>query len=365
MLAPLPISSQAVQEVLLSHGEMPATDLAAMFAPADDQERKRLVHALSSIADMLPPSAPGGQAIVRLKARSGAAPTGFMTPRGAPLPIEAISVRALLLAQPRQEMAVAELRERFAPPADETERQALVSAISEVAEVVPAPSGPIVRLLPSEQRPPRPVSASAAFEEAASMASGHQPITPIERELVRKVLAAKPNGAIKPAELVKMLAPNDPAAKRRLARVLSEVATVTAHADGSQALVLRDTTNLDDASEAGSEQPSARRRRPSRSGSQFGSVSGGSALSEASTRSQSLRAPSWAASNAAPPVAPVPEDVEPPPPPPTLVSDELVLNVLRAQGGRLPSRELIDRLSPLDKAGQRALASFVQRLCDF
>ena len=63
MLAPLPISSQAVQEVLLSHGEMPATDLAAMFAPADDQERKRLVHALSSIADMLPPSAPGGQAM--------------------------------------------------------------------------------------------------------------------------------------------------------------------------------------------------------------------------------------------------------------------------------------------------------------
>merc|ERR1719238_2220328 len=48
---------------------------------------------------------------------------------------------------------------------------------------------------------------------------------------------------MKPADLVRMLAPDEPAAKRRLARVLSEVATVSNHADGTPYLVLRDSTN--------------------------------------------------------------------------------------------------------------------------
>merc|ERR1719377_372375 len=104
---------------------------------------------------------------------------------------------------------------------------------------------------------------------------------------------------MKPDELVRMLAPSDPAAKRRLARVLSEVATVaSAPHDGEPVLVLRDTTNsatnvsLDhDASSVSSSDPSLRRRRgrglPPNVPSLVISTSGlsASALSEASTRS--------------------------------------------------------------------------------
>ena len=56
---------------------------------------------------------------------------------------------------------------------------------------------------------------------------------------------------------------------------------------------------------------------------------------------------------AGPPVEEEPEE----PAPPTVVSEELVVEMLRETNGRMASSQLIANLQPLDKAGQRALAS--------
>ena len=374
--APLAISAQAVQEVLHASrdGALPASVLAARFNAVDDAARLRLVQALSAVADVVP--VPSGESIVRLKSKSASNNHGYHTPRSSgPLPIDAVAVRALLLAQPRQEMLAADLKERFAASSD-AERQALVVAISQVAELVGTPnSGPMVRLLPTEQRPALSTAVDAGSSVSSASRGGanshHQPITPIERDLVRKVLAASPRASMRPADLVRLLAPDDPAAKRRLARVLSEVATVTSHPDGSAYLVLRDSTNRPSSDDTESVASSVDRhvtggggrrrvRQPGFGGSSHMSPS---TLSEASTRSVGLPcAPSWAASGHAPPVAQIPEDAADDTP--TVVTEALVVDLLRAKGGRMPSIVLISRLQPLDRTGQRALALVVQRVCE-
>ena len=345
------ISPQSIQEMLLAqpHASMPAAELTRRFAPSNDKERQRLVQALSTIADVV--TAPNGEPLIRLRASTTSTASAPRKPghrrvkESGPLPIEPVAIKALLLAQPNQEMPAAALSARFAP-ADEADREALVAAIAEVAELIATQHGAIVRLLPKEQRPPRasPMGHSA-FDDCGSNVSGcgsdQQPITPVERDLVRKVLTSVPGGSMRPADLVRMLAPNEPAAKRRLARVLAEVAHV---ADGH--LVLKELTNQHNT-----------HPHPGSHGSQ----SGYSELSEARTRSQS-----WAARSDMPPTPqagpPVEEEPEEPAPP-TVVSEELVVEMLRETNGRMASSQLIANLQPLDKAGQRALASIVQRVC--
>ena len=333
------ISPQSIQEMLLAqpHASMPAAELTRRFAPSNDKERQRLVQALSTIADVV--TAPNGEPLIRLRASTTSTASAPRKPghrrvkESGPLPIEPVAIKALLLAQPNQEMPAAALSARFAP-ADEADREALVAAIAEVAELIATQHGAIVRLLPKEQRPPRasPMGHSA-FDDCGSNVSGcgsdQQPITPVERDLVRKVLTSVPGGSMRPADLVRMLAPNEPAAKRRLARVLAEVAHV---ADGH--LVLKELTN---------------QHNPHPHPGSHGSQSGYSELSEARTRSQS-----WAARSDMPPT---------PQAGPPVVSEELVVEMLRETNGRMASSQLIANLQPLDKAGQRALASIVQRVC--
>ena len=378
----LPICEMTVEEVLLSQPRtrIAACELAALFSPNTDAERLKLTKAISRVADIviLPPAAGGGGAGTPFVVlRSGSGGEQHAQSHGPPLPAEPIAVRALLLAQPTQEMPVAELKRRFGDERqlDEAARVRLVEAIAEVGELVASPAGPIVRLKHKGPCVPgaegfAPASASrlstatGSSRSSSSMYSSSQPVTPTERDLVRKVLSKSPGGCMKPEELVKMLAPTDPAAKRRLALVLSEVAQVTERPDGcggtSSVLVLRDATN-----------------RKGGSASQSGSALGGHGASLGASAftaagSQSRVAGASRMSSASASSRPQPHHRHAPHPPTaapphaeccTVVTPELVTALLRDAGGRMTSHALIAALHPLDAAGKRALGAAVQRLC--
>jgi hypothetical protein len=171
---------------------MPAAALSALFSPRDDAERLKLTRAISRLCDMR--TTPAGEPAVRLRGSSAA--------HSPPLPIGAMAVRALLLAQPGEQMDVQALRERFAP-ADEAERQLLVAAISDVGELAASDrpgAGPILRLRREGARTPPSSDAKVVRGGGTSPASvlspddAAQPVTSVERELVRKVLGSSPGG---------------------------------------------------------------------------------------------------------------------------------------------------------------------------
>ena len=240
------ISEQAVHDLLTSQprATMLASYIPAVFAPRDDAERHELTRVIDKVCVVAPDQK--GTPVLRLKGNS-------LKPRarGTPLPIEPMAVRALLLAQPGEQMAARVLSERFAP-ADDAERMRLSEVIHSVADLVTSEhpgAEPMVRLRPTTT-PPR--ASCVMPEDATPLPSAigdddSQPVTAVERDLVRKVLGNAPGGALRAEELARMIAPGDGGAKRRLARVVAEVARVAQRSDGSggtvPVLVLRDATN--------------------------------------------------------------------------------------------------------------------------
>ena len=194
---------------------MLASELSAQCAPQDETARTELVMAISRMCDVI--TTAGGEVALRLK---GAGACGGAS---APLPISVQSVRALLLAQPAEQMDAAALRARFAPR-DEAERQCLVDTITELADLVPpedtAPcSGLLVKLRRatgvSAGSSTHPAAAHALANELPSSAIAEtDAIASAERELVRKVLAAHPDG-LRADDLSRMVALGGGGAKRR------------------------------------------------------------------------------------------------------------------------------------------------------
>ena len=334
---PLPISEQAVHEVLLSQPgtEMPAAALSALFSPRDDAERLKLTRAISRLCDMR--TTPAGEPAVRLRGSSAA--------HSPPLPIGAMAVRALLLAQPGEQMDVQALRERFAP-ADEAERQLLVEAISDVGELAASDrpgAGPLLRLRREGARTPPSSDAKVGRGGGTSPASvlspddAAQPVTSVERELVRKVLGSSPGG-LSAAQFAKLISPADAGAKKRLARVVAEVARVTerrdAHGKLVPVLMLRDAPDAPDG-EASALTSAAAAEASRRSSMTSGAVPSGGA--ESQRRGEHMHA--------------------------RVVTEEMVVELLRAKGGRMLSSVLISQLQPLDSTGRRSLAAIVQRVC--
>jgi hypothetical protein len=330
----LPISEQAVHEVLLSQPgtEMPAAALSALFSPRDDAERLKLTRAISRLCDMR--TTPAGEPAVRLRGSSAA--------HSPPLPIGAMAVRALLLAQPGEQMDVQALRERFAP-ADEAERQLLVAAISDVGELAASDrpgAGPILRLRREGARTPPSSDAKVVRGGGTSPASvlspddAAQPVTSVERELVRKVLGSSPGG-LSAAQFAKLISPADAGAKKRLARVVAEVARVTERLDGHGKLVpvlmLRDAPD----GEASALTSAAAAEASRCSSMTSGAVPSGGA--DGQRRGEHMHA--------------------------RVVTEEMVVELLRAKGGRMLSSVLISQLQPLDSTGRRSLAAIVQRVC--
>ena len=363
---PLAISEQAVHEVFLSQPKMrmSALELTALFAPASHDERLRLTRAACRVAELTEAVGPSGEPIVQLLA-----PPALAAPAAvdAPLPLEPLALRALLLAQPQREMAADALRAHFAP-ANESERCRLVALISEVGELVEGADGkgPQIRLRGAQLRPPSSEAGSGCGTNGGADEPPHKAITPVERELVRRMLATSPSGTMRVDELVRKLAPPDPSAKRRLANVLAEVAKVCERPDGSGGvapyLVLRDATN-DESGGGGAAnfaQGGGAGKLPPRACS--ASTASSVRWRESSVGGSTV---SWAAPSAfasasgggPPPSAPRQEGG------PTALTEEGIVELLRAAGGRLPSHALIARTGARDGSAKRALAGIVRRVC--
>lgn len=136
----LPITDQVVQDILFAQprGQLPAADLAELFGAKSGAEREHLLKVVARVGELS--YRQNGVPMVRLKKPLGAgrpkraersgAPAGM-----APLPIEAIEVRRVLLVQRGHQMEVDRLRALFAPRG-EAQRHALTVAISNVAEIV-------------------------------------------------------------------------------------------------------------------------------------------------------------------------------------------------------------------------------------
>ena len=136
----LPITDQVVQDILFAQprGQLPAADLAELFGAKSSAEREHLLKVVARVGELS--YRQNGVPMVRLKKPLGAgrpkraersgAPAGM-----APLPIEAIEVRRVLLVQRGHQMEVDRLRALFAPRG-EAQRHALTVAISSVAEIV-------------------------------------------------------------------------------------------------------------------------------------------------------------------------------------------------------------------------------------
>ena len=370
-MAPLPISEQVVHEVLLARGTIAAAELVEVFAPRDDAERLQLTRCISHIAEVLPASA-WEEPLVRLRSAAAMAAPATKS-RGPPLPIEPMAVRTLLLAQAQQAMPAAEFQARFAPRSEE-ERQCLAGLIADIAELATSPTGESrICLKAAEQRPPRAPPPVAAGDD------GYQ-VTAMERDLVRKVLSSCQGGTIRTDELVRRLAPGDRTAKRRLARVLAEVARAVEQPDGcggtAAYLVLRDENMHENSLPGGSAtEPdhSGRSRHRSRrhcasnlTDASRATTAAASVLSQGSSASSSCWGSSDVRGYPAAEVVLGPSAAGPPLPPirtpgPT-VTEYLVYETLRARGGRMLSTELISAFQPMDAAGRRALAGIVQRI---
>ncbi len=366
----LPISEQAVHEVLLSQPgtEMPAAALSALFSPRDDAERLKLTRAIARVCDMR--TTPAGEPAVRLRGSSAA--------RSPPLPIGAMAVRALLLAQPGEQMDAQALRERFAP-SDEAERQLLVEAISDVGELVASDkpgAGPIVRLRREGARTPPSSGATSECGGGGGGSGGTSPasvlgrisddaalpVTSVERELVRKVLGSSPGG-LSAAQLARLIAPGDAGAKKRLARVVAEVARVAerpdAHGRRVPVLVLREAPDAPDAPDApaadATDAAAAAAAADTPTGSEgVGCARGGAGGS--GTPGAAAAASGTGTGTGTGPVAAGRRE-------PRVVTEAMVVELLRAKGGRMLSSVLISQLQPLDASGRRALAAIVQRVC--
>jgi len=136
----LPITDQVVQDILFAQprGQLPAAELAELFGAKSGAEREHLLKVVARVGELC--YRQNGVPFVRLKKPLGAgrpkraersgAPAGM-----APLPIEAIEVRRVLLVQRGHQMEAERLRALFAPRG-EAQRHALTVAISTVAEIV-------------------------------------------------------------------------------------------------------------------------------------------------------------------------------------------------------------------------------------
>ncbi|KAL1521454.1 hypothetical protein AB1Y20_021118 [Prymnesium parvum] len=322
----LPISERAVHEVLLAQPrtQMLASELAALFSAKSGAQRQQLTRAASRVATLVPTAA-GPALRLRAAAPPAAAPPAAATPR----PIDAHAVRRLLAAQPVGQMEMAHLAAHFRP-ASEAERRALARAVAEVAELIVVPSAGGVRryahLLPPQPQPqpqprarerPQRAAASPPVERRAAAEGGGGeeavPVTSMERELVRKLLMGAPGGAMRSEDIARMLSADSDQARRRLALVVSQVARAVRLPDGRGGagifFMLRETAAAD-------EQPRS----------------------------------------------PPPRGDEGEAPHPAGVSEERVVQLLRAKGGRMPSQVLITRMGPLDRKGRDALAAIVQRV---
>ena len=262
----LPITDQVVQDILFAQprGQLPAADLAELFGAKSSAEREHLLKVVARVGELS--YRQNGVPMVRLKKPLGAgrpkraersgAPAGM-----APLPIEAIEVRRVLLVQRGHQMEVDRLRALFAPRG-EAQRHALTVAISSVAEIVrpaevaaavaPVGGDPwhppvVVRLKRPDwvarrgggEKPagggddgpptggggsdvsvgsdtpawltdaaqvlnepaPAPAPASSAEKERES------PVTSVERELIENLLRRCPGGRMEADEMVRLLAP--------------------------------------------------------------------------------------------------------------------------------------------------------------
>ena len=303
-----------------------ASELSARVAPLDETARLQLTAAISQMCDVI--TTASGDMALRLKAASSATA----------LPITTQSVWELLLAQPGEQMDAAALRARFAP-GDEVQRQHLLDVVSELADLVsPKGTDPCAGLL---VRLRRAAGLPAAIHVGSSTrcTAAHRvpavadtdPITSAERELVCKVLAAHPGG-LRADDLSRMVALGGGGAKRRVARIVAAVAYVAQQPDASGAmapvLFLREACSTMTSGEGGSHLSSA----PTCQGTSLVS---------------SMLLPSCTSVRAHEP---------------TVVSEELVVGLLRANGGRMPTHSLITELQPLDAHGKRALAAVVQRV---
>ena len=153
----LPITDQVVQDILFAQprGQLPAAELAELFGAKSGAERDHLLKVIARVGELT--YRQNGVPMVRLKKPLGAgrprrterlaAPAGM-----APLPIEAIEVRRVLLVQQGYQMEVDRLRALFAPRG-EAQRHALTVAISSVAEIV----RPAEAAAPLCEDPPLPV----------------------------------------------------------------------------------------------------------------------------------------------------------------------------------------------------------------
>jgi hypothetical protein len=397
--APLPISEQCIEECLLAqpNTQLAASAFAALFMPQSEDEQLQLTKCISRVAELVTDAK--GEAVVQLRSKSllGGKSSRLGGGGGGPLPIEPLAVRALLLAQPQAEMAASELRARFAP-ADEAQRLLLVELIGQHSELVVGANGePALRLVPSEYQAGTPAGAggggSASAVARAVAQPAHEPPAPItdaERDLVRQVLCARPGFRMRADELVKLLAPPNPTAKRRLARVVAEVATAVETPDGcggsAAYLVLRDenspsnilpphqhaaAASLDAASAASTGGDRGDRVRAGGAGGRHASRHCPSSLtdaSRASTRPASMISAGssasayWAASASA--VSSASAAAEAASAEPTLpVTEEALYSLLRGSGGRMGSAALIAKFLPLDAPGKRQLAALVQQLC--
>ena len=152
----LPITDQVVQDILFAQprGQLPAAELAELFGAKSGAEREHLLKVVARVGELC--YRQNGVPFVRLKKPLGAgrpkraersgAPAGM-----APLPIEAIEVRRVLLVQRGHQMEAERLRALFAPRG-EAQRHALTVAISTVAEIVRPTEGAPVGGEPAHQQ---------------------------------------------------------------------------------------------------------------------------------------------------------------------------------------------------------------------
>lgn len=246
LLAPAPgrprlvISDQVVHDVLFAQprGKLPAAELAELFGVKTGAERDRLLKVVARVGELT--YSQNGVPIVRLKKAPGVgcarkkppAPPASM----APLPIEGIEVRRVLLVQPGYQMEVGRLRALFAPQG-EAQRQALTVAISSVAEIVrgeaqeEAPPPVVVRLKRPDWLMRRGAGANDKTDGKAGADAGHGhetappagtahpcnggdgpegelPVTSVERELIENLLRCCPHQRMESEELVRLLAPS-------------------------------------------------------------------------------------------------------------------------------------------------------------
>ena len=250
----LPISEHAIHEVLIAQPgmQMLAAELSMLFSARTEAERQQLTLAISRVADLIS-STPGPVVRLRVAGASGIrrrATAQEAADSADKRTISADAVHALLRREPQQTMELSKLRACF-DPRSKAERQALVVAIMEVADLL---SEPGVEAAPGEQLARRfarlkpslmhagdleaatdGASTSEGLGPAPAEASEEAlPVTSMERELVRTLLLGAPGGSMRSDEIARMLSADSEQARRRLALVVSQVARAVQRREGSR-----------------------------------------------------------------------------------------------------------------------------------